>query len=102
VEVSTDGGRSWADAQIQGTPQRRAHTRFTFSWNWDGAEAELMSRCTDELGQVQPTRAEAGAFWRQGLVYPAVPGAPDRVTGQDNSVQPWRVASDGSVHNAIA
>lgn len=102
VEVSTDGGGSWTDAQIQGTPQRMAHTRFTLPWTWDGTETEIMSRATDELGLIQPTRAEVGAFWRGGLVYPAVPDAPDRVTGQDNSIQPWRVASDGSVHNAIA
>jgi hypothetical protein len=24
-----------------------------------------------------------------------------RVRGADNSVQPWRVASDGNVHNAL-
>jgi len=90
------------DAQIHGTPQRVAHTRFTFPWRWDGIETEIMSRCTDELGQIQPFREQAAAFWRQGLVYPAAPDQPPRVTGQDNSIQPWRIASDGSVHNAIA
>ena len=84
VEVSTDGGESWMDAEIRGTAHRMAHTRFTFNWTWDGTETELQSRCTDELGQVQPDRR---------LV---------RVRGQDNSIQPWRVASDGSVHNAIS
>ena len=84
VEVSTDGGRSWMDAEIRGTAHRMAHTRFSFHWNWDGTEAELQSRCTDELGQVQPDRR---------LV---------RVRFPDNSIQPWRIASDGSVHNAIS
>jgi sulfane dehydrogenase subunit SoxC len=102
VEVSTDGGRSWADAQFQGTPQRMAHARFTFPWKWDGTETEIMSRSTDELGQVQPTRAQAGEFWRQGTAYPNAPGQQLRLVGQDNSIQPWRIASDGSVHNAIA
>jgi sulfane dehydrogenase subunit SoxC len=101
VEVSVDGGRSWADAAFQGTPQRMAHARFTFPWTWDGTETEIMSRSTDELGQVQPTRTEAAAFWRQGLVYPNAPEERPRVTGQDNSIQPWRIASDGGVHNAI-
>jgi sulfane dehydrogenase subunit SoxC len=85
VEVSTDGGDSWMDAEIRGTPHPMAHTRFTFNWTWDGTEAELRSRCTDELGQVQPDRRVLG-----------------RVKGQDNSIQPWRVESDGSVHNAIS
>ena len=85
VEVSTDGGNSWMDAEIRGTAHRMAHTRFSFEWNWDGKETELQSRCTDELGQVQPDRRVLG-----------------RVIGQDNSIQPWRIASDGSVHNAIS
>ena len=85
VEVSTDGGDSWMDAEIRGTAHRMAHTRFSFQWNWDGNETELQSRCTDELGQIQPDRRRVG-----------------RVIGQDNSIQPWRIASDGSVHNAIA
>jgi hypothetical protein len=29
-------------------------------------------------------------------------GQPFSVTGQDNSIQPWRIQRDGSVHNAIA
>jgi sulfane dehydrogenase subunit SoxC len=95
VEASVDGGRTWFDADIRGTPQPMAHTAFSFNWNWDGGEAVLMSRCTDEIGQVQPTRQEVREFWQ-------IPeGRPFSVTGQDNSVQPWRVARDGSVHNAI-
>jgi sulfane dehydrogenase subunit SoxC len=70
-----------------------AHTKFTFNWNWDGTETELLSRCTDELGQVQPTRAQIAKFFNVPL---------DNVPGNDNSIQPWRIASDGSVHNAIA
>jgi sulfane dehydrogenase subunit SoxC len=83
VEVSTDGGENWMDADFRGTPQRMAHTAFSFNWTWDGSEAMLMSRCTDELGQVQPTRAQ-----RKG--------------GLDNSIQPWRVQSNGSVTNGLA
>jgi hypothetical protein len=30
--------------------------RFTFDWAWDGEEAVPLSRCTDELGEVQPPR----------------------------------------------
>ena len=96
VEVSTDGGRRWMDAQIQGTPQRMAHCRFTYQWNWDGQETEILSRCTDEVGSVQPSRAQVAEFFN-------IPRDPAfRVPGQDNSIQPWRIARDGSVHNAIA
>ena len=90
VEVSTDGGESWFDADLRGTPQRMAHTAFSFNWTWDGSETVLLSRCIDEIGQIQPTRAQVAEFWGR-------PG----VRGQDNSIQPWRVEGDGSVHNAI-
>jgi sulfane dehydrogenase subunit SoxC len=96
VEVSTDGGRRWNNAEIKGTAHRMAHTRFGYQWNWDGNETELMSRCTDELGQVQPLRAQVARFWNVPLD-PAF-----RVPGLDNSIQPWRVARDGSVHNGLA
>ncbi len=96
VEVSTDGGRRWTDAQIHGTAYRMAHTRFSLNWNWDGSETELLSRCTDERGQIQPSRAQVAAFFN-------VPLDPSyRVPGQDNSIQTWRIASDGSVHNAYS
>ena len=28
--------RSWNKAEIKGTPQRMAHARFGYQWNWDG------------------------------------------------------------------
>jgi len=96
VEVTTDGGLTWTDAKLRGTAQPMAHTRFTFEWDWDGSACELQSRCIDEIGQVQPSRAQVAEFWNQP------PDQPPRVRGQDNSIQPWRVDSDGSVHNAIA
>jgi sulfane dehydrogenase subunit SoxC len=83
IEVSTDGGQTWKDAEIQGIAHRMAHTRFGFGWNWNGQECVLQSRCTDEQGQVQPTRTPEAR----------------RSGGGDNFIQPWRVASDGSVHN---
>jgi sulfane dehydrogenase subunit SoxC len=96
VEVSTDGGRRWKDAVIQGTAARMAHTRFHYPWTWDGTQTEILSRCTDELGQVQPSRAQVAKYWN-------VPLDPTyRVPGLDNTIQPWRIAGDGSVHNGHA
>jgi sulfane dehydrogenase subunit SoxC len=96
VEVSTDGGRKWNPAEIKGTPQRMAHTRFSYQWNWDGNETEILSRCTDEIGQVQPTREQIAKFFN-------LPFERDfRVPGTDNSVMPWKIAKDGSVTNGLA
>jgi sulfane dehydrogenase subunit SoxC len=96
VEVSTDGGKKWNKAQIKATPERMAHTRFGYPWRWDGKEAEIVSRCIDEIGQQQPTREQVAKYWN-------VPFDRNyRVPGLDNSVMPWKIASDGSVTNGLA
>lgn len=95
VEISADGGKTWKDAIIQGTPSRMAHVRFVMPWMWDGGECELQSRCTDDLGQVQPSRAQVAKYWNKPLT-PAF-----RVPGTNNSIQPWVVKKDGSVVNGL-
>lgn len=96
VEISMDGGQSWKNAELRSPAYPMAHTRFGYHWNWDGKECVLMSRCTDELGTVQPTRADVAKYWNRPLDDKL------QVRGSDNSVMPWRVASDGSVHNGLA
>jgi sulfane dehydrogenase subunit SoxC len=96
VEVSTDGGKRWNTAEIKGTPQPMAHTRFAYQWNWDGQESELQSRCIDDIGQVQPSRAQIAKYWNKPF------DETFSVPGLDNSIQPWKVGSDGSVTNGYA
>jgi sulfane dehydrogenase subunit SoxC len=96
VEVSTDGGKKWHLAELKGIPHRMSHTRFAYPWNWDGNATEILSRCTDEIGQVQPLREQIAQWWN-------VPVERDyRVPGLDNSVMPWKIAKDGSVTNGFA
>jgi sulfane dehydrogenase subunit SoxC len=90
VEVSTDAGRTWRDAGLQSPVLRFAHTRFRIPWRWDGREAVIQSRCTDETGYVQPTLA--------ALV--KVRGLNSRLFL--NAIQSWKVAGDGTVHNVHA
>jgi sulfane dehydrogenase subunit SoxC len=87
IEVSTDGGKTWRDARIQAPTLRFAHTRFRLDWRWDGREAVLQSRCTDETGYVQPTLTE--------LV--KVRGLNSRFF--NNAIQSWKVTAGGSVEN---
>ena len=89
-------GESWKNADLRSPAYRMAHTRFGFHWNWDGKECVLMSRCTDELGTVQPTRADVAKYWNKPL------DGKLQIRGADNSVQPWRVATDGSVYNGLS
>src|SRR5262249_33462855 len=58
VEVSADGGRSWAEAALQEPVLPRAFTRFRLPWQWDGGYAVLQSRTTDQSGYAQPSRQQ--------------------------------------------
>ena len=58
VMVSADGGRTWAQAALHEPVLSKAFTRFRIPWRWDGAAVVLQSRAWDEMGNVQPTRAQ--------------------------------------------
>jgi sulfane dehydrogenase subunit SoxC len=96
VEVSTDGGKKWNPAVLKSTPQRMAHVRFGYPWTWDGNETEILSRCTDEIGQQQPTLEQVAKFFNEPFEKNY------KVPGLNNSVMPWRIAKDGSVTNGLA
>ena len=91
VEVSTDGGTSWRDALLHGPILPMCHTRFTLPWEWDGKEAILQSRCTDETGYVQPTI--------KALVEQRGTNGPLASIYHLNGIQSWKVASTGEVSN---
>ncbi len=56
VDVSADGGKTWAQAHLQDPILSRCFTRFRIPWQWQGKTAVLKSRATDETGYVQPER----------------------------------------------
>jgi len=90
VEVSTDGGQTWAEAALTGAERAKALVRFRHPWQWKGAAAVLQSRATDEKGSVQPARRE----WQARF-------APD-IRFHNNSIVSWAVGTDGSVKNVYA
>jgi sulfane dehydrogenase subunit SoxC len=90
VEVSTDGGRSWSPARLQEPVLPLAHTRFTMDWAWNGTETTIQSRCIDETGYIQPTRA--ALIQARGV----------RSDYHNNAVQVWKIGADGAVENAYA
>jgi sulfane dehydrogenase subunit SoxC len=99
VEVSTDGGRNWQPAELKGPVLPVAHTRFGYSWRWNGEEAVIMSRCADEHGQQQPSLVE---FAKKNGMTPEETLHNRGGGGHFNVIQPWRIDREGSVHNAIA
>jgi sulfane dehydrogenase subunit SoxC len=90
VEVSADGGRSWADAALDEHVLSKCLTRFRSAWRWDGGPAVIMSRATDEAGNVQPTRSAVLAGRANGAFY------------HYNGIQAWAVSEDGEVNNVYA
>ena len=87
VEVSADGGQTWAEAAIQGHQLDRALTRFTIPWEWNGGEAILQSRATDSRGNIQPTRSEVIASRGTLSFY------------HNPCIQSWQVDQAGEVKN---
>jgi sulfane dehydrogenase subunit SoxC len=90
VDVSVDGGQHWVQAQLHGPVLERAFARFTLPWAWRGQKAVLMSRATDTLGHVQPTRS----VWKARYAAHSF--------NHYNAIQAWAVGRDGKVKNTYA
>ena len=90
VEVSADGGRTWAEAALSAPALPRALTRFRMAWKWNGAPTVLKSRATDDTGAVQPTRDALVAAHGTNVLY------------HYNAIQAWQVEANGEVKNVYA
>jgi sulfane dehydrogenase subunit SoxC len=90
VEVSADGGKSWAEAALQEPVLSKSFTRFRLPWRWDGSPLVLKSRAIDETGNQQPERAALVAErGRNGYFH-------------YNAIVSWAVAPDGSLSHVYA
>ena len=87
VEITTDGGKSWVNAQLQEPRLPNAFTRFRLTWRFDGREAVIASRATDQTGYVQPSREELIAVRGTNSGY------------HFNGMKFWKVHADGTVTN---
>ncbi|MCZ6710931.1 MAG: sulfite dehydrogenase [Gammaproteobacteria bacterium] len=87
VEVSADGGASWADAALDDPVLPKNLARFRSAWRWDGRPTTLLSRAVDDTGAVQPTRDAVIAERANGSFY------------HYNAIQAWRVGGTGEVRN---
>jgi sulfane dehydrogenase subunit SoxC len=90
VEVSTDGGGTWTDAELSGPVLPRALTRFRLPWTWDGAAAVLKSRATDDTGAVQPSRDRLIAEHGTNVIF------------HYHAIIAWSVAANGEVKHVYA
>jgi sulfane dehydrogenase subunit SoxC len=90
VEVSADGGKTWASSALSDPVLPKALTRFRMAWRWDGSPAVLMSRAVDETGAAQISRrafiAERGHAHRYHY----------------HAIASWSVSAAGEVRNVYS
>ncbi|MGZ8619245.1 MAG: sulfite oxidase [Actinomycetota bacterium] len=69
VEVSTDGGASWQDAELRPVLGEHAWRGWTFPWEATPGTHELACRATDATGATQPDEAEfnTGGYANNGV-----------------------------------
>jgi DMSO/TMAO reductase YedYZ molybdopterin-dependent catalytic subunit len=70
VEVSSDGGATWADAAVGEAASPYAWVPWTFSWHAVGPGSfELCCRATDAAGNQQPREPawNLGGFWNNAV-----------------------------------
>lgn len=87
VEVSTDKGKTWNIAKIEGSNQPLSPVRFRYNWMWNGEECSLQSRATDSKSNTQPQRSIWSVKYGLGHLY------------HNNSIQIWRITAKGKILN---
>lgn len=87
VDVSVDGGKNWKQANLVEPVLNKCVTKFTLPFEWDGEEALIMSRATDETGYVQPTLKQLREVRGFNSIY------------HKNSIQVWKIEKTGEVKN---
>jgi sulfane dehydrogenase subunit SoxC len=90
VEVSADGGKTWADAVLEGPIHSKMMTRFRIPWMWNGDPAVLQSRAIDEAGRVQPSREQLFKGRGRQAYY------------HYHAIHSWAVETDGTINHVYA
>lgn len=90
VEISTDSGNTWKSAQLNEPVYSKAQTRFQMDWLWDGKPTKIVSRSTDEKGNVQPTRQALIKLMGTNALF------------HYNAQQTWGIGENGRVSNVLA
>jgi DMSO/TMAO reductase YedYZ molybdopterin-dependent catalytic subunit len=59
VEISTDGGETWAAAELAPASEPYARQLFSYTWQAQSGDHHLVARATDAAGNVQPLTARS-------------------------------------------
>lgn len=90
VEISTDAAKTWKQAQLNHPVLAKAQTRFQMDWVWDGKPTKIVSRSTDEKGNVQPDRKSLIDQMGTNALF------------HYNAQQTWSIDATGRVRNVLA
>jgi sulfane dehydrogenase subunit SoxC len=90
VEISTDGAKTWNEAQLNLPVLSKAQTRFQMDWTWDGKPTKIVSRSIDEKGNMQPDRESFIALMGTNALF------------HYNAQQTWSVDQAGRVQNVLS
>ncbi|MEM9148074.1 MAG: sulfite dehydrogenase [Pseudomonadota bacterium] len=87
VHVTTDGGRNWHQARVDGFTTPKSMHRFYYAFDWDGAPLLLQSRAVDSQGHLQPTKEQLRKVRGVNSIY------------HNNGIQTWAVNAEGEAEN---
>ena len=87
VEISTDKGKTWNIAKIEGSNQPLSPIRFRYNWIWKGEETSIQSKATDSKNNTQEQRSAWSVKYGLGHLY------------HNNSIQRWRITPKGKILN---
>ena len=90
VEVSANRGKTWVEAELQAPVLSKCFTRFRIPWDWQGNNAIICSRATDETGYVQPTRKQLVKQRGQHGYF------------HYNAIVNWAISSNGAIKHVYA
>jgi sulfane dehydrogenase subunit SoxC len=89
VEISTDGAGSWKKALFTQPALPQAQVRYQMDWTWDGKPTKIVSRSSDEKGNVQPDRKSFIAAMGTNALF------------HYNAQQTWSIDVTGRVRNVL-
>ncbi len=87
VHVTTDGGKNWHQARVDGFSTPKSMHRFYYEFNWDGSPLLMQSRAVDSEGYLQPTKNQLRKVRGVNSIY------------HNNGIQTWAVNADGEAEN---
>ncbi|MEO1722598.1 MAG: sulfite dehydrogenase [Pseudomonadota bacterium] len=87
VHVTTDGGKNWHQARVDGFTTPKSMHRFYYDFAWDGSPLLLQSRAVDSEGYLQPTKDQLRKVRGVNSIY------------HNNGIQTWAVNAQGEAEN---